>query len=103
MIFDSLAEIDALLIALRGQAGAEGLAKGLQRQFDKVSTVTSELAEGPDTLTPKRLQQAVKLLKRIADTLQAASDRKRLSEKKQQALAEELREQRRALQKTIGD
>ena len=78
--------------------------KDLDRQLDKLDSVASELAEGPDTLSAKQLQDAVKTLDKIAALLQsAADDAPKLSPKKQAALVEELRARRKRLQKTLDD
>jgi hypothetical protein len=102
-IFDALGEIDPLIARLRSRAGEKGLPKALERQCDKVSAVAAELAEGPDTLTAKQLQQALKFLKRIVVALECTAGAKKLSEKKLGALSDELREHRKSLQKVIGD
>lgn len=78
--------------------------KDLDRQLDKLDSVASELAEGPDTLSAKQLQDAVKTLDKIAVLLQsAADDAPKLSPKKQAALVEELRARRKRLQKSLDD
>lgn len=78
--------------------------KALDRQLDKLDSVASELAEGPDTLSTQQVQDAVKTLDKIAALLQsAADDAQKLSPKKQAALIEELRMRRKRLQKTLDD
>ena len=78
--------------------------KALDRQLDKLDSVASELAEGPDTLSAKQVEEAVKTLDKIAALLQsAASDTQKLSPKKQAALIEELRARRKRLEKTLDD
>ena len=78
--------------------------KALDRQLDKLDSVASELAEGPDTLSAQQVQDAVKTLDKIAALLQsAAADTQKLSPKKQAALVEELRTRRKRLQKTLDD
>ena len=78
--------------------------KDLERQLDKLDSVASELAEGPDTLSAKQLQEAVKTLDKIATLLQSAADNApKLSPKKQAALVEELRARRKRLQKNLDD
>ncbi len=78
--------------------------KDLERQLDKLDSVASELAEGPDTLSAKQLQEAVKTLDKIATLLQSAADNApKLSPKKQAALVEELRARRKRLQKSLDD
>ena len=89
-IFDELGEIDQAIARLRVVMGAKKGAKKLGSQFDKLSTVASELAEGPDTLTAKQLKQALKLLDDIVCILRKASEKKTLSQKKQGALCEAL-------------
>lgn len=77
--------------------------KALDRQLDKLDTVASELAEGPDTLSLKQVQEAVKTLDKIAALLETAAGAEKLTPKKQGALIEELRARRKRLQKTLGD
>ncbi len=77
--------------------------KALDRQLDKLDTVASELAEGPDTLSMKQVQEAVKTLDKIAALLETAAGAEKLTPKKQGALIEELRARRKRLQKTLGD
>ena len=77
--------------------------KGLDRQLDKLDTVASELAEGPDTLSMKQVQEAVKTLDKIAALLEAAAAAEKLTPKKQAVLIEELRARRKRLQKTLGE
>ncbi len=77
--------------------------KALDRQLDKLDTVASELAEGPDTLSMKQVQEAVRTLDKIAALLEAAAGAEKLTPKKQAALIEDLRARRRRLQKTLGE
>lgn len=77
--------------------------KALDRQLDKLDTVASELAEGPDTLSTKQVQEAVRTLDKIAALLEAAAGAEKLTPKKQTVLIEELRARRKRLQKTLGD
>jgi len=77
--------------------------KALDRQLDKLDTVASELAEGPDTLSMKQVQEAVRTLDKIAVLLEAAAGAEKLTPKKQTVLIEELRARRKRLQKTLGD
>lgn len=77
--------------------------KALDKQLDKLDTVASEMAEGPDTLSAKRVLEAVKTLDKIAALLEAAAAGEKLSPKKQAVLIEELRARRKRLQKTLGD
>lgn len=78
--------------------------KALDRQLDKLDSVASELAEGPDTLSAKQVQEAVKTLDKIAALLyNAANESQKLSPKKQAVLVEELRARRKRLQKTLDD
>lgn len=89
---------------LKDQIPAKSRDKALDRQLDKIDSVASELAEGPDTLTAQQVQEAVKTLDKIAALLQsAAEDTQKLSPKKQAALIEELRTRRKRLQKTLDD
>ncbi len=89
---------------LKDHIPAKSRDKALDRQLDKIDSVASELAEGPDTLSAKQVQEAVKTLDKIAALLQsAADDTQKLSAKKQAALIEELRTRRKRLQKTLDD
>ncbi len=89
---------------LKDQIPAKSRDKALDRQLDKIDSVASELAEGPDTLSAKQVQDAVKTLDKIAALLQsAAAESPKLSPKKQAALTEELRARRKRLQKTLDE
>ncbi len=100
-VFQKLGDASA---RLKGQIPDKSRDKALDRQLDKLDSVASELAEGPDTLSAKQLQDAVRTLDKIAALLQsAAADAPKLSPKKQAALVEELRARRKRLQKTLGD
>ena len=89
---------------LKDHIPAKSRDRALDRQLDKLDTVASELAEGPDTLTAKQMQDAVKTLDKIAAILQsAADDTQKLSPKKQATLIDELRARRKRLQKTLDD
>lgn len=100
-IFQKLGDAAA---RLKDHLPAKSRDKALDRQLNKLDTVASELAEGPDTLTAKQVQDAVKTLDKIAALLQnAADDPQKLSAKKQAALIDELRARRKRLQKTLDD
>ena len=101
-IFSDLGDVDTAISRLMTTLGTKGT-KALVRQLDKISTVTSELAEGPDTLSPEQLQSAVKSLGKITRLLETAADAGKLSDSKQEALIEKLRGYRKALQKAIND
>ncbi len=89
---------------LKDQIPAKSRDKALDRQLDKIDSVASELAEGPDTLSAQQVQEAIKTLDKIAALLQsAAGDAQKLSPKKQVAQVEELRTPRKRLQKTLED
>ncbi len=77
--------------------------KALDRQLDKLDSVASELAEGPDTLSMEQVQEAVRTLDKIAAVLEAAAATEKLTPKKQAVLVEELRARRKRLQKTLGE
>ena len=77
--------------------------KALDRQLDKIDTVASELAEGPDTLTPAQVADAVARLNKIAALLEDMAREKAPSAKKQAAWVDELRERRKKLQKALGE
>ncbi len=102
-ISDELSEVDQAVTRLRERLGAKGQSKKLARQFDKIETVLSELAEGPDTLPARQLDEAVTLLHKIADLLCCAAEEKRLSPKKLDDLSDALRLGRKALQNAVGD
>jgi len=100
-VFQKLGDASA---RLKGQIPERSRDKDLDRQLDKLDSVASELAEGPDTLSAKQLQDAVRTLDKIAALLQSAADEApKLSPKKQAALVEELRARRKRLQKTLDD
>ena len=99
-VFQKLGSASELL---RKTVSAKARDKALDRQFDKLDTVASELAEGPDTLSMKQVQEAVKTLDKIAALLEAAAALEKLSPKKQAVLIEELRARRKRLQKTLGE
>lgn len=89
---------------LKGTLPLKSRDKALDRQLEKLDTVASELAEGPDTLSARQVQEAVKTLDKIAALLQsAAAVAPKMSPKKQALLIEELRTRRKRLQKTLGD
>ncbi len=68
------------------------------RQVDKLLSVLSELAEGPDTLRPKQFRRALKMLHLIAALLDKFAAIGQPSEKIALAFAEEMRDRRRRLQ-----
>lgn len=88
---------------LKDNLPAKARDKALDRQLNKLDSVASELAEGPDTLSVRQVQEAVKTLDKIAALLEAAASAEKLSPKKQAVLIEELRARRKHLQKTLGD
>ncbi len=77
--------------------------KALDRQLDKIDTVASELAEGPDTLTTPQVAEAVTRLNKVAALLEEMARAKKPSPKKQAALVDALRERRKKLQKALGE
>lgn len=100
-VFQKLGDASA---RLKNQIPNKSRDKALDRQLDKLGSVASELAEGPDTLSARQLQEAVKTLDKIAALLQSAAiDAPNLSPKKQTVLIEELRTRRKRLQKTLDD
>ena len=89
---------------LKDQIPAKSRDKALDRQLDKLDSVASELAEGPDTLSMRQVQDAVQTLDKIAALLQSAADNApKLSPKKQAALVEDLRTRRKRLQKALDE
>lgn len=101
-IFDALGDLDGATARLIERLGPPGQAKRLRRQLDKIGTVASELAEGPDVLTTDGVLQAIGLLDRVVDLLETAVAEKKLSEKRQDALCDALRSLRKSLQKALG-
>ncbi|MDQ2688509.1 MAG: helix-hairpin-helix domain-containing protein [Armatimonadota bacterium] len=102
-IYDELAAVDNAIERLTARLGPPSKSKRLRRQLDKVSTVASELAEGPDTLTADELLGAVELLGDIAYLLDCAASEKKLSEKKQEGVGAAVRSLRKSLEKTLGE
>lgn len=103
-IQDVFQKLGAAAARLKDQIPAKSRDKALDRQLDKIDSVASEMAEGPDTLSAQQVQDAVKTLDKIAALLEsAADDALKLSPKKQAALIEELRTRRKRLQKTLDD
>ena len=101
---DVFQKLSNAAVRLKDHIPAKARDKALDRQLDKLDSVASELVEGPDTLSVKQVQNAVKTLDKIAALLQiAADDTQKLSAKKQAALIEELRTRRKRLQKTLDD
>ena len=101
---DVFQKLGAAAARLKDHIPAKSRDKDLDKQLDKLDSVASELAEGPDTLSAKQVQEAVKTLDKIAALLQsAAAGTQTLSPKKQAALIGELRARRKRLQKTLDD
>ena len=89
--------------SLKGAIPNKDRDKALDRQLDKIDTVASELAEGPDTLTPAQVAEVVARLNKIAALLEDMMQEKAPSAKKQAALVDALRERRKKLQKALGE
>lgn len=102
-IYDELGAVDDAIERLTARLGPPSKSKRLRRQLDKVSTVASELAEGPDTLTTDELLGAVDLLGEIAFLLDCAVREKKLTAKKQDGLRVAVRSLRKSLEKTLGE
>lgn len=102
-IYDELENLEQQLANLRVAIGPKNLKKRLASQFDKLSLVACELVEGPDTLTTKSTHRSAKELKKVVGALEKASKRKSYSPRKQDLLAETVREHRKFLQRLIGD
>lgn len=100
---DIFLKLEVAAVRLKEHNPAKSRDKNLDRQLEKLDTVASELAEGPDTLSAAQVEKAVKTLDKIAALLSSAANAEKLSPKKQALLVEELRERRRRLQKTLGD
>lgn len=99
---DLFARIDQATTRLKALLAPGGDFKRLERQLAKLDNAASELAEGPDTLSAKQLQKALKTLDKAAALLEFAAGEGRLSPKKQGILADTLKEQRKSLKKTLG-
>lgn len=102
-IYDELGAVDNAIERLTARLGPLSKSKRLRRQLDRVSTVASELAEGPDTLTTEELLGAVELLGDIAYLLDCAASEKKLTEKKQDGVRAAVRSLRKSLEKTLGE
>ncbi len=100
---DIFLKLEVAAARLKEHNPAKSRDKNLDRQLEKLDSVASELAEGPDTLSAAQVEKAVKTLDKIAALLSGAANAEKLSSKKQALLVEELRERRRRLQKTLGD
>jgi len=100
---DIFLKLEVAAARLKEHNPAKSRDKNLDRQLEKLDSVASELAEGPDTLSAAQVEKAVKTLDKIAALLSGAANAEKLSPKKQALLVEELRERRRRLQKTLGD
>ena len=95
---DEMESVNAAIARIQ-QALPQGVAhRKFDRQVDKLLSVLSELAEGPDTLRPKQFRRALKMLHLIAALLDKFAGVGTLSEKIVLAFAEELRDRRRRLQ-----
>lgn len=101
-IQDLFGRIDQATARLKASLLPSGGAERLERQLAKLDNAASELAEGPDTLSAKQLQKALKSLDKAASVLEAATGGSPLSAKKQDLLADTLKEQRKALEKALG-
>jgi hypothetical protein len=95
---DEMEAVNAAIARIQ-RALPQGVAhRKFDRQVDKLLSVLSELAEGPDTLRPKQFRRALKMLHLIAALLDKFTGVGTLSEKIVLAFAEELRDRRRRLQ-----
>jgi len=102
-IQDTFGKLEAATTRLKHKLPAKLRDKSLDRQLAKLDVVASELAEGPDTLSAKQIEAAVKTLDKIAALLESAAATEKLSPKKQSLLIEDLRTRRKRLQKSLGD
>lgn len=102
-IQDTFGKLEAATSRLKDKLPAKRRDKSLDRQLAKLDVVASELAEGPDTLSAKQIEAAVKTLDKIAALLETAAAGEKLSPKKQSLLIEDLRSRRKRLQKSLGD
>ena len=100
-IQDDMANIDQAITRIQRAIPQRVAHKKLDRQVDKLLGVLSELAEGPDTLRPKQLGRALKMLHVIAALFDKFADVGHLSEKIVTAFAEELRDRRKRLQEIL--
>lgn len=101
-LFDARNDIDAAVAALREKIPARNRVKTLERQLDKLETAVSETKEGLDTAPAKSVLEIGKAVSQIARELDKAVGGGKLSDKKQNALADELRARRRKLEKALG-
>ncbi len=99
---DLFARLDNATGLLKTSLSPGGGMKRLARQLAKLDGTASELAEGPDMLSPKQVQRAVRMLDKAAAILEGAAGKGRLSPKKQDALADDLRGRRKELEKVLG-
>ncbi len=99
---DLFSRIDEATTRLKASFSPDAGFQRLERQLAKLDNAASELAEGPDTLSAKQLQKALKTLDQAAALLEAAAGAGRLSAKKQDVLADSLKDQRKSLEKTLG-
>ena len=95
---DDMAVIDQAITRIQQAIPQRISHKKLDRQVDKLLSVLSELAEGPDTLRPKQLGRALKMLHVIAALLDKFAGVGHISDKIVVAFAEELRDRRKRLQ-----
>lgn len=101
-LFDARNDIDAAVAALREKIPARNRVKTLERQLDKLETAVSETKEGLDTAPAKSVLEIGKAVSQIARELDKAVSGGKLSDKKQNALADDLRARRRKLEKALG-
>ena len=95
---DDMTQIDQAITRIQTSIPQRISHKKLDRQMDKLLNVLSALAEGPDTLRPKQLRRALKMLHLIVALLDKFANASHLSDKVVDAFAEELRDRRKRLQ-----
>ncbi|MBV9850719.1 MAG: helix-hairpin-helix domain-containing protein [Armatimonadetes bacterium] len=98
---DDMTQIDQAITRIQQSIPQRISHKKLDRQVDKLLSVLSELAEGPDTLRPKQLRRALKVLHLIVALLDKFAGMGHVSDKIVVAFAEELRDRRKRLQNVL--
>ncbi len=98
---DDMAQIDQAITRIQQSIPQRIAHKKLDRQVNKLQAVLSELAEGPDTLRPKQMRRALKMLRLIGALLDKFADVGHFSDKIVVAFTEELRDRRKRLQEIL--
>ncbi len=101
-IYEGLGQVDEAIARIKAALPAKSTDKKLLRQLDKLSGIASDLPESADTLSAKAMQRATRLLDKIGTMLAGAVGTGGLSEKKQAALRDAIKERRQELEKALG-